>query len=352
MTTVVRCRGLSVHHGAVAAIDRVDVDVHAGETVAVLGPSGSGKSSLLSAIAGFVRPTAGTIELGGRVVSEGRVFEPPEARPIGFVFQSYALWPHMNALETVAYPLRRAGASRDAASAEARRLLRSVGVSELEGRKPAQMSGGQQQRVGLARALARRADVFLFDEPTAHLDATVRLRIQDEISDRRRATGAAAMYATHDAGEALAIADRILILRQGRVVQVGDPREIYEEPADIWAARLTGPASVFEADVTKNGNHHSTVRVSGQQITLDDASRLPRAGSAMVLVRPEWVRLGGPISGTVEEVWYRGSHTDVRVSTDDGMLVARLPGAPSVQRGVSTTWSIDRAFSMGPSNAP
>ncbi len=312
----VACRRVVVDYGATRAVDGVTFELAPGETLALLGPSGSGKTTLVYAIAGFVPLTSGEIAIAGRVVAEAGRSAPPEDRAVGLVFQNYALWPHLDALDTVAYPLRRAGAGRDAARAQAAELLDRLGMAGLAHRRPAELSGGQQQRVGLARALARQAQVFLLDEPTAHLDAAVRLAAQEEIRRARRESGAAAIYASHDAAEALALADRVALLRNGRLAQLGTPAEVYERPVDLWAARLTGPASV-----------------------LTDA-----AGA--VLVRPEWAALGGPDDGEVEEVWYRGPHTDYRVATPLGTLVIRAAGPPTAAVGDRPGVTVHRSWRL------
>ena len=164
---------------------------------------------------------------------------------MAMVFQNYALWPHLTALDTVAYPMRRRGVRRAQARREALEILARLHVADLADRHPAELSGGEQQRVGLGRALARDASLYLFDEPTAHLDTHVRGVFLEELLTRRRDSGAAALYATHDAEEALGVADRVALLAAGRVVQVGTPEEVYHRPVDLWAARLTGPASVL-----------------------------------------------------------------------------------------------------------
>ncbi|MDT4912926.1 MAG: iron(III) transport system ATP-binding protein, partial [Pseudonocardiales bacterium] len=211
-----RCVGLGVRYGDVRALDGAELAVAPGEVVTLLGPSGSGKSTLLHAVAGLLQPSAGEIWLGDRLVATAGRGAPPERRDVGLVFQDFALWPHLDALATVAYPLRRAGTGRREAEAVARRLLQQLDIGSLAGRRPAELSGGQQQRVGLARALARNPRVFLLDEPTAHLDTHLRSAFQASVRDRQAATGAAAVYATHDAGEALALADRVALVVGGR----------------------------------------------------------------------------------------------------------------------------------------
>lgn len=325
----VACHGLSVVFGAVTVLEDVGLQVAPGEACAVLGPSGAGKSTLLHAVAGFVAPARGTVHIAGRVVASPGRSRPPETRAVGMVFQHYALWPHLSALDTVAYPLRRRGVGARAARVEAMGLLERMGIAELADRRPAEMSGGQQQRVGLARALARDAGLYLFDEPTAHLDTALRESLQIEMVQRRRERGAAALYATHDAGEALAIADQVVVLRDGRVVQTGAPRTVYEQPHDRSTALLTGPASML--DVTVRG-------IDGGQVVLDIAGvRTCVEGGGVAsgapLLRPEWADLGGPIPAKVAAVAYRGPHTDYRLDTPAGMVDVRRPGPPDAAVG-------------------
>jgi iron(III) transport system ATP-binding protein len=310
---------LAVDHDGTAALRGVTLSLRAGEMLALLGPSGSGKTTLLHAVAGFVAPRSGSIRLGGTDMSVGGRPVPPERRDLGVVFQNYALWPHLTALDTVAYPARRRGTGRAEARAEALEILRRLGIAQLADRRPAELSGGEQQRVGLARALARRPSVYLFDEPTAHLDTAVRAVFLDELTERRADSGAAALYATHDAEEALGLADRVALLRDGRVLQVGRPQQVYEEPVDLFAAGLTGPASVL------------------------DGGRL--------LVRPTWARLGGPAEGTVRAVHYRGAHSDYLVAGPRGDVLVREPGPPCAAVGDRTGWTLLRDWPLSPGSA-
>ena len=326
-TTVpaVELRGVTLAYGAPPVVHAFDLTVASAETVVLLGPSGSGKSSLLAALAGFLAPTAGEVRIGGRLMDGPGVAVPPEQRSVGVVFQSDALWPHLNVLETVAYPIRRRGASAADAEREAGTFLERLGIAALASRRPAQLSGGEQQRTGLARALARRAAVYLLDEPTAHLDTALKATLQQEMSEACRQTGAAVVIATHDVAEALAVADRVAIIRAGRLIQVGAPLQVYEQPVDAWSAHLTGIASVLTA--TPDGVPHTD-------------------GSAQVLVRPDWAGLGGGLAGRVEAVWYRGSHTDTELATPFGRLVVRTLGAPTAAVGESTTWHLRRSWPL------
>ena len=303
-------------YGTITVLDSVDLSVAKGEVLALLGPSGSGKSTLLNAIAGFVPVESGEITLGTRLVAAPNRADPPERRDMAFVFQDYGLWPHMTAVDTVAYPLRRRGLDRATARVQAKDLLDRLGIGELADRKPAALSGGEQQRVGLGRALARHAALYLFDEPTAHLDAHLRDVFLGEIAARRRETAAAAIYATHDAAEALGLADRVALLVAGRVIQAGTPQQLYAEPVSAAAARLTGPASILST------------------------------ASGPLLVRPDWVRFGGDRAGVVVDVWYRGSHTDYALLTADGELLVRSLAGPAHERGEQITWSLDRAWPL------
>ena len=322
---------LSVGYGATPIVRDVSLTVSAGETLVVLGPSGAGKTTLLYAIAGFLEPSAGAIRLAGREVATPPRSVPPERRGVAMVFQHYGLWPHLDALSTVAYPLRRAGLGRAAAEEQARALLARLRIEQLCARRPAELSGGEQQRVGLARALARRPQLYLLDEPTAHLDATLRAGLQEELALRRADGGAAAIHATHDVEEALALADRVALLRDGAIVQVGTPAEVYNEPIDAWAARLTGPASFVEIDGTPH------------------------------LVRPDWIELGGqtpaPVAGaspaTVEGVRFRGTHTDYNLAGPHGRLVVRVAGPPALNPGDLTSYLIRHSWptrALGPSD--
>jgi ABC-type Fe3+/spermidine/putrescine transport system ATPase subunit len=317
MSRLLTLTGATVVLGGSEVLHTIDLEVGAGEVVALLGPSGSGKTTLLGACAGFVPLAAGEIRIGGEVVSTAATTVPPERRSVGFVFQSYALWPHLSARDTVAFPMEVAGLPRREARARAETVLDSLGVAALADRLPSEMSGGQQQRVGLARAVARGASLWLLDEPTAHLDAVTRQAIEEVVTTALRESGAAAIHATHDPAEALGSADRVVLLSAGRVVQQGSPAEVYQHPMDEWSARLTGPASV-----------------------------LVRQGRRL-MIRPEWVRLG--VAGepaTVVSVRIRGPHSDVVLDTPYGRLEARVPGAAPHRVGDAVRWETERDWPL------
>lgn len=340
------CEGLTVSYGDVTVLDGLDLTVAAGETVALLGPSGSGKTTLLYAVAGFVEPTSGEIVLSGTPV-HGRRGVPPEGREVGLVFQNYALWPHMDARETVAYPLRRRGMDRGSAWRRAQELLETMGIGDLAGRRPDQLSGGQQQRVGLARALARDARLYLMDEPTAHLDAPLRAALQREIATIRQRTGAAALYATHDASEALAVADRVALLRHGRLMQIGTPVDVYERPVDLWAAELTGPVSVLEAPVVAAGHGVLSMRLGDTTVEVAAPDGPSTDRTARVLVRPEWARLGGDgVAAELTGVSFHGPHTDHHLATPAGRLTVRTAGLARARAGEAVRVVIERGWAL------
>lgn len=345
MTAALECRGVELAYGTQAVIHGLNLSVAAGEVVAILGPSGSGKSTLLSAVAGFIDPRGGEILLDGEVAADRRRSVPPEARNVAVVFQQGALWPHLSALDTVAYPLRRRGIKAATARREAADLLARMGLEGLADRRPAELSGGEQQRVGLARALARGAGLYLFDEPTAHVDGPLRTALLEEVATRRAEDGAAAVYATHDSAEALAIADRVVLLRSGGIVQVGAPADVYAEPVDLWAARLTGPATVLGAAGRIVDRGEVSVAIGGEQVVVPGGcAPTCRERTGAVLVRADWTRLGGPLPGVVVQAWYRGPHTDYHVSTDAGVVEVREPGPPAAAAGDRVGWSLQRAW--------
>lgn len=337
------CDGVVAGYPGVTVFEDLDLEIAAGETVALLGPSGSGKSTLLGLAAGFLPARAGIVRIDGSVVDDGRGRPvPPERRRVGVVFQAHALWPHLSALETVAYPLRRSGMGAGQAGAEAAALLDRLGIGDLADRRPAEMSGGQQQRVGIARAVARRPSLFLLDEPAANLDAPLREAVLDLIAQAGSEHGAAVLHATHDAAEALASSDRVVLLRDGSVVQQGSPVSVYECPVDLWAARMTGTADVLEVEVADDG------RMLIGETRISPVGVPARAGRWSVVVRPEWVGLGGPLQGVVRSVAFRGSHSDVRVRFPRGELRARVPGPAGVEPGDRTGWTLTRVWALGP----
>src|SRR5918992_5267002 len=244
MTIAVRFENVSRHFGQVRAVDQVTLDVAEGEFFAMLGPSGSGKTTCLRLIAGFEQPDAGHIEIFGET-AEG---VPPYRRNVNTVFQDYALFPHMSVGENVAYGLMIRGIPRAKREAEAREALAMVKLSGFESRQPAQLSGGQRQRVALARALVNEPKMLLLDEPLGALDLKLREQMQVELKSLQRNLGITFVFVTHDQGEALSMADRVAIFNHGKIVQVGEPQEIYERPRTRFVADFVGSSNVRPPD--------------------------------------------------------------------------------------------------------
>ena len=239
MSSNLEVRDLTVRYGDVLAVDQVTLSVDGGTLAALVGPSGCGKTSILRAIAGFETPTAGSVFVGGERIDA----MPPEKRRIGMLFQQGALFPHLSVMENVAFGLPRRDEARAATA------LRLVGLENLGNRRPHELSGGQQQRVALARALAPQPRMILLDEPFAALDAPLRVRLREEVRDILRQTATTGVLVTHDQEEALSIADVVSVMRHGRILQSGSPREIYDRPRSEEVARLVGDANLFEAAV-------------------------------------------------------------------------------------------------------
>ncbi|WP_164701246.1 ABC transporter ATP-binding protein [Modestobacter sp. KNN46-3] len=318
---------LTVQHltksfGSTAVLAGIDLTVPSRSLTALLGPSGCGKTTLLRLIAGFEEPDAGTVSLGGAVVSGGGRTVPARRRGIGFVPQEGGLFPHLTVAGNVSFGLPRQE-RRD--RERVRELLALVGLdAALADRHPHQLSGGQQQRVALARALAPRPSLVLLDEPFSSLDAALREETRREVVEALRATGATAVLVTHDQAEALSMADQVAVLRGGRLVQLADPQTLYRRPRDLDTAAFVGDAVVLDADV-RGGQAHCALG------TVPVAEGCPD-GPARVLLRPEQLRLGPPSAGAVlavvHSVDFYGHDARVVLDLAAGLRVAaRLDGA-------------------------
>src|SRR5258707_5892570 len=249
MTRGVTIEHVSFGYGSTPVLDDISLDVVRGEFFAFLGPSGSGKTTLLRLIAGFGTPSAGRILIGERDLTR----LPPWSRNVGMVFQSYALWPHMTVAKNVAFGLERRKFSRAEVERKVRDALDLVGLGALADRRPAQLSGGQQQRVALARTLVIEPEVLLLDEPLSNLDARLRVDMRSELRQLQRKLGLTAIYVTHDQEEANAIADRIAVLDQGRIQQIGTPLDLYDQPANRFVATFLGTANLIEGTIAPDG---------------------------------------------------------------------------------------------------
>ena len=243
---VVETRGIKKYFGEVRAVDGVDLVSREGEFLVLLGPSGCGKTTLLRLIAGLEPPTEGEVLIGGQTMNG----LPPRTRQIAMVFQSYALYPHMTVFDNIAFPLKAQGVGKDARKEKVEWAASILGIDKLLSRKPRHLSGGERQRVALARALVREPTVFLFDEPLSNLDAQLRASARDELLRFQRRTGITTIYVTHDQVEAMGMGDRIAVMDQGKLKQLGTPHEIYDEPADVFVATFLGspPMNLLERD--------------------------------------------------------------------------------------------------------
>lgn len=244
--STVETRGITKTFGDVRAVDGIDLAVREGEFVVLLGPSGCGKTTLMRMIAGLEIPTAGDVLINGEVVTE----LPPRARNVAMVFQSYALYPHLTVFKNIAFPLRAQGVDKDAIRKKVEWAAGMFKIGHLLDRKPRQLSGGERQRVALARALVREPVVFLLDEPLSNLDAKLRTSARDELQQLQRRIATTTIYVTHDQVEAMGLGDRIAVLNQGKVHQIGTPQEVYHQPADTFVATFIGspPMNLVEQD--------------------------------------------------------------------------------------------------------
>jgi spermidine/putrescine transport system ATP-binding protein len=313
----IRLADLTKRYGSVVAVDGIDLHMPAGEFFTMLGPSGCGKTTTLRLIAGFERPDAGAIMLDG--VDMART--PPHKRRVNTVFQSYALFPHKNVRENIAFGLRYQRCTKEEARTRVARAMEMVRLGDYGERKPGQLSGGQQQRVALARALVLEAPVLLLDEPLGALDARLRLDLRVELKAIQEQLGVTFIYVTHDQDEALTMSDRVAVMRDGRVEQLGEPQQLYEEPATEFVANFLGssnlvPVEVGPGDMLKLGS-----------FSLRTEQR-PPSGACVAMIRPENVRLRphgsegeNLIPGMVEEVVYLGFHQEVRVRLATGAIV-------------------------------
>lgn len=320
------------HFGEDAAVAEVSLAAMSGEFIALLGPSGCGKTTLLRLIAGFERPTGGHIRLGDRDMVDGNgLFVPPEHRRVGMVFQSYALWPHMNVAENVGYPLRVRGLRGAEANRRIDLALEQVGLGGLGDRRPANLSGGQRQRVALARCLAMEPDIVLLDEPLANLDAHLRESMQHQFRAFHQTTGATMVYVTHDQAEAMALADRIAVMDKGRIVQLAPPPELYDRPANEMVARFIGRGQVVT--VTGAGEQPDgkcLVRIGEQVFSV--RGHVDVGQPARLCIRPEWMTIAeagaeGAITARIQARTYRGPVSSLEVAvSDDLTLSAEVPG--------------------------
>src|SRR6202011_994695 len=282
------------------AIDGVSFAVPAGEIVVLLGPSGCGKTTTLRCVAGLEHPTSGEISIAGRVVSspERGILVPPRSRDLGMVFQSYAVWPHMTVRQNVVYPLKHRKIARTEANRKVDEVLALVGLTEYADRPVVALSGGQMQRVALARSIVYRPQLLLLDEPLSNLDAKLRLRLRDDLRRIIKKSGVTALYVTHDQSEAVALGDRIGVMRDGKLLQLASADAIYNRPVDLFVAHFTGASNLLAGRVLERQGDFGTIEMgagatgSGHRLTAWLPQSIDTGAPVTIAVRPENVRCG------------------------------------------------------------
>ena len=330
--------------GDVRALDDVSMTIRENEFFALLGPSGCGKTTLLRILAGFEHPDEGSVRLSGADL----LALPPERRPINLMFQSYALFPHMSVEKNVAYGLEREGRPRDEVRARVAEVLATVGITETASRRPSQLSGGQRQRVALARAIVKRPRLLLLDEPLSALDRKVREEMQLELKRLQHEVGITFVVVTHDQEEAMSMADRIAVMRHGRLEQLDGPVDLYERPASLFVARFIGSNDLFEGVVADGG-----IVVEGVGLLPAASVSLTAGTPAWLGIRPEHVRVlepGDPsavLAGVVEDTQFQGGLSNIAVEVAGLAMpvLATQQGVARVTRGtpVALTWDPAKA---------
>ena len=334
--------GLTKKFTGMAAVDDLCLEIKDGEFVSLLGPSGCGKTTTLRLVAGFLQPDAGEIRVNNQVISSASTLIPPERRNMSMIFQSYAIWPHMTVFENVAYGLKFKKLARREVEEKAERLLRVVHLEALKARYPAELSGGQQQRVALARALVVEPQILLLDEPLSNLDANLREEMRFEIRRLHEEFGITTIYVTHDQAEAMVTSDRIVVLNKGRMVQVGTPSEVFDQPRTRFVAEFIGKTNILSGRLAA-GNALSLG--PDLQITIADGTHASATGETFVSIRPHnFLLTADPtearalaskgfnlFSGVLERRVYFGDAMDYTVALALAPLSLRVVTAPSRQ---------------------
>jgi iron(III) transport system ATP-binding protein len=320
----VRLQGVVKRYGDVTAVKPVDLVIEPGSLVTLLGPSGCGKTTVLRMIAGLERVSEGRIFIGGEDVTELSAGE----RNVSMVFQSYALFPHMSVRENVAFGLVSGGMGKKDAHARAEETLATVGLKGFGDRLPSEMSGGQQQRVAVARALVLQPDVLLFDEPLSNLDARLRRSMREEIRDLQQSLGVTVVYVTHDQSEALAVSDRIVVMKAAEIAQTGTPRELYEAPDSVFVATFMGEANHVKGTIERLDGDDAIVSLDGLALRLP--ARGLAAGPVDVVLRPEALRVvaagtPGSLAAKVRTATYMGANAEYNLDTAAGRLFVISP---------------------------
>jgi spermidine/putrescine transport system ATP-binding protein len=352
----VELSGVTKRFGEFVAVDDLTLDIHEGEFFSLLGPSGCGKTTTLRMIAGFEEPTEGTISVAGEPMRG----VPSYRRPVNTVFQSYAVFPHMNVFDNVAFGLRRAGVKGDELRQRVTEACEMVQLSGFEKRKPSQLSGGQQQRVALARALVNRPKVLLLDEPLGALDLKLRKEMQLELKSLQHEVGITFVYVTHDQEEALTMSDRIAVMNEGEVQQVADPTTLYESPRNRFVANFIGQTNVFSGTVESVNGERVTLRTRGgvriEAVTREE-NGVEVGAQAQATVRPEKVRFGSAgdnvSNAEIRQIVYLGVSTQYIAELSDGTPLVLYQqniqdsAGPGVGEEVSVAWDTQHCLVLG-----
>ncbi|QIE54025.1 ABC transporter ATP-binding protein [Pikeienuella piscinae] len=330
---IVSIRAVSKHFGGFVAVDNVELDIAEGEFFALLGPSGCGKTTLLRMVSGFETPSEGQVLIGGADMTH----VPPNRRPVNMVFQSYAVFPHMTVAKNVAYGLKVDGVKASEIGPRVKEALALVRLAEFSERKPDQLSGGQRQRVALARALVKKPRVLLLDEPLSALDAKLRDAMRLELVKLQKSIGVSFIMVTHDQDEAMAVADRIAVLHNGRIRQIASPEALYQRPADAFVADFIGKANFFEATAVSRDGAGAMVETA-ELPPLSFAAAPP--GDLRLAIRPEKIRLGPDAAGEVRiearlgDVAFQGDSSNVELLLPSGRaLLAAAHGRSAEEVG-------------------
>ncbi|WP_417503838.1 ABC transporter ATP-binding protein [Marinomonas gallaica] len=343
---------LSLNHvsksfGEKTVIDDLSLDIEPGQFVALLGPSGCGKSTILRMLAGFESITFGNIQHGEVCLSSETTHVPAEARNFGMVFQSYALWPHMTVLENIGYPLKIQKVSRNERQQRIQNVLDIVQLDDFKDRFPSQLSGGQRQRVALARSLITEPDIILFDEPLANLDRHLRDSMEMTFRDFHRRTGATMVYVTHDQAEAMALADKIAVLKEGQLMQWSTPEDLYLRPESEWVANFIGQGSILRSPPVVPLQRLNQADIEGLLQRLDEHS-----DSGRLLVRPQHVDLNttsNGLIGTVKESIFRGERYDIYLVLTNGDLLHAYHPTP-LKIGQTCQITLSQAWTLTPNH--
>lgn len=327
MADLIEIRGVSKHFGDDQALHNINLTINNGEFLTLLGPSGCGKTTLLRIISGFESPNAGQIFINGKDITD----IPPEQRYVNTIFQSYALFPHMTVFENVAFGLRCQKLPAHIIQDRVTEMLNIVKLSRFTNRKPHQLSGGQQQRVAIARAAVMEPLVLLLDEPLSALDYNLRKQMQIELKQLQRRLDVTFVFVTHDQEEALSMSDRVVVMDEGCIEQIGTPRDIYEEPCNLFVAKFIGQANIFDTEITAVREQQMDIEIENKTFTLQNGKDFAPGDMAHIVIRPEDFEVWGKteiddtstmLPGIVEQVIYKGSTVDLIIKLNSGKTVS------------------------------